>query len=59
MLTMEIRTANAAFDGEGQRRAELARILRTVADAIEGGTKGAPLFDFNGNRVGRFDITEA
>jgi hypothetical protein len=53
-FTLKIDTGNAAFDetpGE-----EVARILRDVATALERGTRGAPLHDSNGNRVGRFDL---
>lgn len=53
-LTLTIATTNSAFDGDSLEP-ELARMLRTVADAIERGTSGAPLFDVNGNNVGRFD----
>ena len=56
MLTLRIRTDNAAFDGDA-RAPELARILRIAATAIERGTRGAPLHDSNGNHVGRFDLT--
>ena len=55
-LKLTIRTDNAAFDGNC--REECARILREVAQALERGTTGAPLFDINGNRVGRFDLKE-
>jgi len=55
MFKLTIRTANAAFeDGSAE---EVARILRTVADALENGTRAAPLHDINGNQVGRFDLT--
>jgi hypothetical protein len=57
-LTLRIETGNAAFEGE-DRAPELARILRLVAHAIENGTSGAPLYDINGNRVGRFDYDRA
>lgn len=56
MLTLKIRTDNAAFDGD-DLAPELARVLRIVATSIEHGTRGAPLHDINGNQVGRFDIT--
>jgi hypothetical protein len=54
MLTLTIRTENAAFDDDAA--AECARILRLVATSLERGTRGAPLHDFNGNQVGRFDL---
>lgn len=53
-FTLEIRTDNAAF--ENNDAAEVATMLRNVADALDSGTRGAPLHDFNGNRVGRFDL---
>ena len=58
MLKLTIRTANAAFHDDVDAQAECARILRSAAIAIERGTRGAPLHDINGNRVGRFDLTE-
>lgn len=57
-FSLEIRTDNDAFT-DGNDKAECARILRQVADSLERGTRGAPLFDFNGNRVGRFDLERA
>ena len=51
-LTLKIKSDNAAFaDNAG---AEVARILRAMADAIdEGGAEGHfDLRDINGNRVG-------
>jgi hypothetical protein len=56
MFTLKIRNGNAAFDYD-DGRAEVARLLRTAADALERGTTGAPLHDYNGNPVGRFDLT--
>lgn len=59
MLSVQIKTNGAAFD---DRPAELARILRHLADRVERGGccyDGADLvlFDYNGNRCGeaRFD----
>lgn len=48
---------NAAFADNPN---ELARILRDLADNLEAGngTDGANLRDLNGNKVGRFDITD-
>lgn len=54
MLKLTIETGNAAFDDGGAH--ECARILRAAADALERGTRGAPLHDYNGNKVGRFDL---
>jgi len=58
MFTLKIETGNEAF-ADGDAGAELARILRYVATAVERGTRGAPLYDINGNRVGRFDLESA
>lgn len=50
-LTVSIASDNAAFDPDPG--AELARILRNLADRIETGTPGRfTLHDVNGNRVG-------
>ena len=55
-FTLTIATDNAAFeDDEG---AEVARILREAADAVEGDAdQVGPLFDVNGNRVGFYTFT--
>jgi hypothetical protein len=55
MFKLTIETENAAF--EDLPGHECARILRDVATALERGTRGAPVHDLNGNRVGRFDLT--
>lgn len=62
-LDLNIKADNSAFgDTENprdpERLSELARLLRIAADALEAGTIGAPLYDCNGNKVGRFDIEE-
>ena len=53
MLTIEIYSSGAAFD---EPHAELARILRNLADRIE--NQGAPgvLHDINGNVCGTVDF---
>jgi len=56
MFKLTIDTGNAAFN-EGMAGQELARILRTAAEALENGARTAPLRDVNGNRVGRFDFS--
>lgn len=57
MFNLKIETDNAAFDHDnGGAEQEVARLLRLTADAVEAGTSGAPLFDYNGNKVGRFDL---
>ncbi len=55
MFKLTIATSNAAFDPDPA--AEIADILKQIAAALERGTTGAPLHDCNGNRVGRFDLT--
>lgn len=62
-MRIEIKTDNAAFEEPGAT-VELARILRKLADTIEHQALGdlednamsMPLFDANGNRVGRADF---
>jgi len=46
---------NAAFQ-DGQREYETARILRRVADEIEGGASYGIMHDINGNRVGAWEL---
>lgn len=55
-MKIHIRTTNAAFEGREKGR-ELARILRNLADKVEG--RGQPerrevwtVMDINGNKVG-------
>lgn len=50
-VTLTINTGNAAFD-DGNREAEVARILREAADKIEAGYEDFTLRDYNGNKVG-------
>ena len=47
---VQINTENAAFEDSG----EIARILRDLADRIEGGSIGGKIRDINGNAVGTF-----
>lgn len=47
-----IGVGNAAFDPEPGY--EIARILREVADKIEGGQTDGGALDINGNSVGKF-----
>ena len=56
MFKLEIDTGNAAFDG-GDCRAEVARILRHAADAVEHQDTNANfIWDINGNRCGTFRL---
>lgn len=54
-FNLTIRADDAAFDDDAG--AEIARILRDAATALERGTRGAPLHDSNGNQVGRYDLS--
>jgi hypothetical protein len=52
--TIKVKMDNAAFE---EPAAELARILRDIAERIEGGEVMAfTLFDVNGNNVGVFQV---
>jgi hypothetical protein len=53
-FTLELRLENDELGTDPQ--GGVARILREVATAIERGTRGAPIYDINGNCVGRFDM---
>lgn len=56
-IRITIETGNAAFgDTVSERDAEVARILREVADKLESpyGADDFTLRDHNGNRVGTF-----
>jgi len=47
---MQINTDNAAFED----KSEIARILREIADRIDGGSIAGKIRDINGNMVGTF-----
>lgn len=58
---IEIRMDNAAFDGEDCGR-ELARILRAAAEKVDFAAAhdfpdSLALHDYNGNRVGRLEVS--
>ena len=54
-LRIKIRMDNAAFDPDFEF--EAARILRETAERIEQrGEDGFSLMDYNGNKVGEYDI---
>jgi hypothetical protein len=61
VLTIKIKTDNAAFDEN--KYGEVARILRNLADKLEGGYGGMGvtmnLMDFNGNKVGTIKETNS
>ena len=57
-VALEFSADNAAFDNPH----EAARILRLAAERIDGYgniPSEYPLFDLNGNRVGKITITES
>ena len=49
-FTLRIKSDNAAFEEEPIT--ELARILRELADDLEGGNFPSSVRDYNGNKVG-------
>ena len=57
---LEFSTGNAAFgDDSESRSAEIARILRTLADSVEGRDWNLfKLLDLNGNTVGEAELKE-
>ena len=61
MIRIEIDTDNAAFKGD-DRRPEVARILRNLADHIQYGYVGLyhgheqPLREINGNVIGSLEM---
>ena len=61
MIRIEINTDNAAFDGDGGR-AEIARMLRDIADRVESGSIETDhehlqgIRDINGNITGSFEL---
>lgn len=54
MMRLTIETGNAAF--EDDPGAEVARILREVAELAEEGSTSGPLYDINGNPVGSWEL---
>lgn len=55
MFSCHIKTDNDAFAGDN-RNAELARILREIADRLESGHTSGRTFDANGNRAGQWSL---
>jgi hypothetical protein len=51
-----IRTDNAAFQDGDDGAAEVARILRDIADRIENGSREGSARDINGNNVGGWSL---
>ncbi len=59
MLIIKVDTSNAAFE-DNDGRDEIARILKKVAQQLEGGEDFShfrTVFDINGNDVGRVKLT--
>ncbi len=54
-LTLTIQMDNAAFEGE-YGSVEVARILREVANRVSDPPQEFPLFDINGNKVGKVEV---
>ena len=57
MFTLQFETDNAAFID--YPATEAARILREVAQAIEGGALDLSIRDVNGNKIGVFHLDVA
>ena len=56
-LVVRVRCDNAAFAGQpGDEPAEVARILRRIADDVAKGYQGDSLRDLNGNTVGAWQF---
>ena len=55
-LALTLRSGNAAFFG-ANRKGEVARILRELADKIEDGRTEGKLMDINGNSVGEWVLS--
>ena len=59
LFQLHIETGNASFDDDN-RQAELARILREVADTLERGfsigSASGRVYDVNGNSAGSWEL---
>lgn len=57
MFQLQVHTSNSAFENES---AEVARILRELAERVESGRTSGRVFDLNGNACGNwaFDAKE-
>ena len=51
MAKIEFKTKSAAFE---DKKYEIARILREIADDIESGRTRGTVMDINGNKVGTY-----
>ena len=60
MISIQFETDNAAF--QDCRGEEIARILKEAAEKIEDGSTDFPIYDINGNKIGKCEketISEA
>lgn len=59
-MIIEFDTNNSAFDNSDglHGRAEIARILRNIADKVEEGRVDGSIRDINGNRVGNWKLND-
>lgn len=55
-FTVDFRCENSAFDGDPS--GEVARILRGIAERVEGGATSGVVFDDNGNSVGSWALDD-
>ena len=60
MLKIEIKTENAAFSENDKLtrdgRYELAENLKIIADMIKNGENSCEIWDYNGNKVGKWEV---
>ncbi len=56
MFTLSFETDNAAFDENPTD--EVIRILQDVKEKIDIGLKEGPVYDINGNNVGKFSFNK-
>lgn len=56
MFELMFTTDNAAFEGDGGN-AEVARILRAIAERVEADAGSGSVRDVNGNRIGEWKLT--
>lgn len=56
-FVLEMKCNGAAFEGE-DFGPEVGRILRQVAERVEGGREAGNMLDTNGNAVGSFGVEQ-
>ena len=54
-MKVQFNTDNAAFEENAQE--EISRILCKIARQVETGSEAGAVIDYNGNKIGRWDIT--